>query len=261
MTTASRSSARSGIRRRVPFENAQHRLQLGPQLLHRLGRQGAARFGLQLPRPAILLDLLSCALDRVLLGVQQVFHQHDQLDFAPLVHAVAGAVLGGVQEPELALPIAQDMRLQVGELAHLADREELLYRVRRAHAHRHCSALSSRSIRSVMACRGALPSNSTFATSRAIGSSTPWRSPRATAVRVVFTPSTTAFFPASACSRDFPCPSSTPRLRLRDRAPVAVRMRSPIPARPANVMASAPSATPSRVISARPRVISAARVL
>src|SRR2546430_13108238 len=38
---------------------------------------------------------------------------------------------------------------------------------------------------------------------------------------------------------------------LRDKGPVAVRMRSPIPARPANVAGSAPSATPSRVISDR----------
>ncbi|CAB4809688.1 unannotated protein [freshwater metagenome] len=38
-------------------------------------------------------------------------------------------------------------------------------------------------------------------------------------------------------------------------------MRSPMPARPANVIGFPPSATPSRVISARPRVISVARVL
>src|SRR6266849_1865663 len=264
MTTATPAwgvagSARSGIGRGVAFEDREERLELGAQILHGLGGEGAPRFWLQVTRAAVLLDLLASALDRVLLGVEQVLDQHDQLDLAPLVDAVAGAVLRWVEEPELALPVAQHVRLEVRELAHLADREELLDRMRGAH--RHCSALSSRSISSATARAGGLPWNSTAATSRAIGSSTPWRSPRATAERAVFTPSATLDRPARAWSSRFPAPSSTPSWRLRDRGPVAVRIRSPIPARPAKVCGSAPSATPRRVISAKPRVISAARVL
>src|SRR5204862_1015225 len=139
-------------------------------------------------------------------------------------------VFGGIEEPELALPVPQHVRLQIGKLAHLADGEELLDGLRRRAAAHRLSAFSSRSMRSLIACCGGLCSNRTFDTSRAIGSSTPWRSPSATAVRVVFTPSTTAGFPASACSSVFPCPNATPRGRLRETAPVAARSRSPLPA-------------------------------
>src|SRR5438094_2387976 len=259
MTTATERSARPGIGGGVPLEQGEDRLELDAQVLDRLGRQRAARLRLELPAAPILLDLLARALDRVFLRIEQVLHQHDQLDLAPLVHAVAVPVLGGVQEAELALPVPQHVRLQVGELTHFADRKELLHGMGRAH--RQCSGLSSRSIKSATAWLGDFRWKSTSATSRAIGSSTPWRSARVTAERAVFTPSTTAARPASASSRRLPSPSSTPSWWLRDRGPVAVRIRSPIPARPANVAGSAPSATPNRVISASPRVISAARVL
>src|SRR6266576_5526690 len=248
-------------RRSAPFEDPEHRLELGAELLDGFGGQRTPRFGLELARATVLLDLLARALDRVFLRVQQVFHEHDQLDLAPLVHAIARAILGGIEETELALPIPEHVRLEVGELADLADGEELLDGLRRRAAAHRLSAFSSRSMRSLIACCGGLCSNRTFDTSRAIGSSTPWRLPSATAVRVVFTPSTTAGFPASACSSVFPCPNATPRVRLRESAPVAVRIRSPMPARPANVIGCAPSITPSRVISARPRVMRAARVL
>src|SRR5437764_1396546 len=232
--------------RSAPLENTEDGLQLGAELLDRLGGERAPRLGLELARAAVLLDLLTRAFDRVLLRVEEMLDEHDQLDFAPLVHAIAGAILGGIQEAELAFPVAQHVRLEIGELADLADREELLHRLRRRSppgVHR-LSALSSRSMRSLTACRGGLFLNSTLATSRAIGSSTPCRSPSATAVRVVLTPSTTTGFPASACSRVFPCPNATPSVRLRDKAPVAVRRRSPIPARRANVIGCAPSFTP-----------------
>src|SRR5438128_4450453 len=248
-----RRSARSGMRRGAAVQDGEHRLQLGAQIAHGLGRQRAPGLRLQLAAAAVLLDLLARPLDGVLLRVQQVLHQHDQLDFASLVDAVAGSVLGGVEEPELAFPVAQDVRLEVGELADLPDGEEFLHGI--GGAHRHCSALRSRSIRSWMAARGAFPANRIAATSLAIGSSTPWRSASATAARAVGTPSATDCLPACAWSSVFPCPSSTPRLRLRDSAPVAVRMRSPMPASPENVRGSAPNATPSRVISASPRVI------
>src|SRR5205807_1502618 len=259
MTTATVRSARPGIGRSVPLENGENGFELGAQVLDGLGRERAACLRLQVPAAPILLDLLARPLDRVFLGVQQMLHQHDQLDLAPLIHPVAGPVLGGVQEAELALPVPQHVRLQVGELTHLADREELLNGM--GDAHRQCSGLSSRSIRSATAWLGDLRLKRTSATSRAIGSSTPCRSASVTAERAVFTPSTTAARPASASSSRFPSPSSTPSWWLRERGPVAVRMRSPIPASPANVAGSAPSATPNRVISASPRVIRAARVL
>src|SRR2546422_8126117 len=60
-------------------------------------------------------------------------------------HAVARAVLRGVEEPELTLPVAQHVRLEVRQLADLADREEFLHRIRGAH--RQCSALDRKSTR------------------------------------------------------------------------------------------------------------------
>src|SRR4030081_2316091 len=223
-------------RRSAAFEDAEHRLELGAELPVGFGRQRTPRFRLELAGATILLDLLARAFDSVFLRVQQVLHEHDQLDLATLVDTIARAVLGGIREAELALPVAQHVRLQGGGLANFADREELLNRLsRRVTGAPRLSAFSSRSIKSLTAWRGGLFWNSMLATSRAIGSSTPWRSPNATAVRVVLTPSTTAGLPASACSSVFPCPSATPSVRLRDRAPVAVRIRSPIPASPANV--------------------------
>src|SRR3989441_5108499 len=105
MTTATARSARSGIGRSVPLENSEDRFELGPQVFDRLSRERATRLRLELPAAPILLDLLARPLDGVFLGVEQVLHQHDQLDLAPLVHPVSGAVLGGVQKPELALPV------------------------------------------------------------------------------------------------------------------------------------------------------------
>src|SRR3989442_3144005 len=148
MITATRTS--------TPFENAEHRFELGAELLDRFGGEGAPRFGLELARAAILLDLLPRAFDRVFLGVQQMLDEHDQLDLAPLVDTIARAVLGGIQEAELTLPVPEHMRLEIRELADLPDREELLNRLGgRAAAHR-LSAFSSRSIRSLTAWRGGL---------------------------------------------------------------------------------------------------------
>src|SRR4029077_271795 len=132
ITTARVSSARPGIGR-VSFEDSQDGLELRAQVLHCLRRERAARLRLELARSPILLDLLSGSFNRVLLGVQEVLDEHDELDFAPLIHAVPRAVLGGIQKPELALPVAQHVRLEIGELTHFPDREELLNRMRRAH--------------------------------------------------------------------------------------------------------------------------------
>src|SRR4029077_7009128 len=217
ITTARVSSARPGIGR-VSFEDSHDGLDLRAQVLHFLRRERAARLRLELARSPILLDLLSGSFNRVLLGVQEVLDEHDELDFAPLIHAVPRAVLGGIQKPELALPVAQHVRLEIGELTHFPDREELLNRMRRAHdpppppppPTPHCSGLSSRSIRSTRARCGDFPSNSTAATSRAIGSSTPCRSPSVTAERAVLTPSATEARLESASWRRLPRPSSTP---------------------------------------------------
>src|SRR5437764_15181107 len=170
-------SARPGIRRGAPFEDGENRLELGAQIFDGLGRERAARLRLELARPAKLLDLLAGALDRVLLRVEQVLDQHDQLDLAPLVHPVAGAVLGGVQEPELAFPVAQHVRLEIGELAHLADREELLDRLRRAHRPPPSlpprPPLRARPIRPVTALPGDSPGNTPPATPPPLGAPTP----------------------------------------------------------------------------------------
>src|SRR5436853_458110 len=91
-------SARPGIRRGAPFEDGENRLELGAQVFDGLGRERASSLRLELARAAILLDLLAGALDGVLLRVEQVLHQHDQLDLAPLVHPVTGAVRCGVRE-------------------------------------------------------------------------------------------------------------------------------------------------------------------
>src|SRR6266704_281031 len=87
MTTATRNSA--------PFENAEDRLELGAELLDGFGGEGAPRLRLELAGAAILLDLLPGAFDRVFLGVQQMLNEKNQLDLAPLIHAMARAVRGG----------------------------------------------------------------------------------------------------------------------------------------------------------------------
>src|SRR5258705_10912489 len=63
-----------------PVQDSQHRLQLGPQLLDGFGCEGTSGLRLELSRAAVLLDLLAGSFDLVLLSVQQVLHQHDQLD-------------------------------------------------------------------------------------------------------------------------------------------------------------------------------------
>src|SRR5581483_1727313 len=214
---------------------------------------------LELAGAAVLVDPLAGPLDCVLLGVEEVLHQHDELHLARLVHPVARAVLGRVQEAELALPVPEDVRLEVGQRAHLADRVELLHRSRCGH--RHCSALSSRPISSATLSRAGFPRKRTSHTCSVIGSSTPNRAPSAAPAREALAPSATLRCAARYASYGMPCASATPSARLRLSCPREVRIRSPIPARPAKVSGSAPIATPSRVISARPRVRSAARGL
>src|ERR1051325_1899992 len=124
--TAGPPSARPGTGRSGPLEEGENRLQVGTQVLDRLRRERASRLGLELTRSPVLLDLLTRAVDRVLLGVQEVLHEHDQLDLASLVDTISGGVFRGIAEPELTLPLSQPVRLQGGDLAHCANREEFL---------------------------------------------------------------------------------------------------------------------------------------
>ena len=125
---ASPRSARSVTSR--PSRICEHLVHFLPQLPDRLRAHGALGRAPQLAGAAVMFDLLAGAFDGVLLGVEQVLDEHDQLDFAALVDPVARAVLGRVEEPELAFPVPQHMRLQVRQRAHLADGEELLGRTR-----------------------------------------------------------------------------------------------------------------------------------
>src|SRR5579862_9571662 len=109
-------SARTGMGRCVAVQNGEHRLQLSLKVPDRLRPQGPAGLRLEIPRAPVGLDFLTGTLDGVLLRVQQMLDEHDQLDLAPLVDPVAGPVLGGIEKPELTLPIPEDVRLEVGEL-------------------------------------------------------------------------------------------------------------------------------------------------
>src|SRR5690242_21855376 len=94
----------------------------------------------ELPRSTVLIDPLASSVDGELLGVQQMLDQHDQLHFPSLVHPVARPVLGRVQKAELTFPVSQDVRFEIGQSTHFADRIELLYRSWAGRCcHRHCS--------------------------------------------------------------------------------------------------------------------------
>src|SRR5574342_508220 len=97
--TAMRSvSGASAMGRRRAVEQREHGFQLGAQVLDGLRRQRPPGLRLELSGASILLNLGPGTLDRVLLGVEQMLHQHDQLDLAPLVHAIPRAVLGRSEE-------------------------------------------------------------------------------------------------------------------------------------------------------------------
>ena len=87
------------------------------------------------------------------------------------------------------------------------------------------------------------------------------RAARSTAAFVVLIPSATIFMELTISSSLRPRASSMPTVRFRLRSPVHVRTRSPKPASPARVCALPPMATARRVISASPRVMSAAMAL
>ena len=99
--------------------------------------------------------------------------------------------------------------------------------------------------------------SSTAQTPSVIGSSTPMRRDRSRSTGAVVSPSTTCPICALASSGVAPCAINSPARRLRPSGWKHVAIRSPIPARPENVSGSAPQASPSRVISTRPRVMRA----
>src|SRR5437870_274417 len=125
--------------------------------------------------------------------------------------------------------------------------------------YRSSSRRRGRSRSEASASVGALPSKSTAPTSWQMGMLTPWRRASASAEVTVRTPSATMRVRSSTAATVSPFVSAMPSWRLRERLPVHVRTRSPKPASPARVADIAPSATASRVISASPRVMSAAR--
>ena len=67
-----------------------------------------------------LQDLLR-PFDGVPLIAQELLDVEDELDVAVRVDAVSRPVLGRLQLVELRLPVAQNVLLQIGDLAHLAD--------------------------------------------------------------------------------------------------------------------------------------------
>ena len=237
----------------VAPSNADELLEIRLERLERLDGERAARHDLEVAALAMLVDLLARALDRVLLVVQQMLHEHDQLDLAPLIDAIAGAILRRAEKAELALPIAKHVRLEAGQLADLADREELLNRFRRMGSRILLrSKFARHELGDGLARRVALEQNAVDHLAR-------WACRRrvarasASALAAVTTPSATVSFPASASSSDAPLPISMPIARLRLKRAGAReheiaqsrRVRRTSPHR-------APSATPSRVISCKP---------
>ena len=90
---------------------------------------------------------------------------------------------------ELVLPVAKDVRFQVGQRTNFADGVKLLDWS--GGGHFHCSDLSSRAMSSVMPSRAAFPLNRTSQTFSMMGSSTPIRSPSAAPAFEVLAPSAT----------------------------------------------------------------------
>ena len=64
---------------------------------------------------------------------EELFDVEDQFDVAVGVDAVSRPVLGRLQLVELRLPVAQDVLLQIGDLAHLTDGVVQLFDPERFH--------------------------------------------------------------------------------------------------------------------------------
>ena len=92
-----------------------------------------------------------------------------------------------------------------------------------------------------------------------MGISTPKRFAKSPTAAAQSTPSATWPKPVKISGNDLPAASSSPTRRLRERSPVAVNIKSPAPVRPIQVSDLPPAAFTKRIISARPRVRTAAR--
>src|SRR3954449_3962719 len=73
-----------------------------------------------------------------------------------------------------------------------------------------------------------------------MGTSTPWARARSRTERQLLTPSAVCRVLCATCSTDMPRPSFSPNVLFRDSGELQVATRSPSPARPANVVSSAP---------------------
>src|SRR5690606_2015038 len=104
------------------LEDAQQLFQLHPHLAHDLLALGDVAAGL------LALQLLACAADGEALLVQQAPDLADHDHVLALVVAAVAAALHRLELGELLLPVAQHMRLDAAQLAHLADGEVTLAR-------------------------------------------------------------------------------------------------------------------------------------
>ena len=122
------------------------------------------------------------------------------------------------------------------------------------------SATGSRASKFLTACSGVVFPAMVAATSSEIGSSICSCRASATNAVAVVAPSTSPI--ALLASLTFrPAANWSPKRLLRDLSSVQVKTRSPRPERPINVSVRPPCAIPKRLVSAKPRVISAARLL
>src|SRR6185295_9057046 len=144
----------------IPIEESQYFPKLIADLVQRfLGRvaAGAARRGAVAPvasgrrrarrrRPPrhLHLEPLLRAGYREALLVEELLDPQDGLDVAPAVDALARRVLRGGEGRKLGFPVAEDVRLGVGDLAHLTDLEEKLVRDLPFHAGRPRRLIRSR---------------------------------------------------------------------------------------------------------------------
>jgi drug/metabolite transporter (DMT)-like permease len=117
------------------------------------------------------------------------------------------------------------------------------------------SSFVLRRISSATAASVGSRSKTTARTFSAIGISTSCVAASSSAPVTVVTPSATPVSLVAASGQGTPEAINSPARRLRDSGDMHVAIRSPTPASPANVSGCAPAATPSRVISARPRVM------
>src|SRR5437868_2960725 len=103
-----RSQARSFFFFNLSVYCSEYRFEIRLHRFHGLRIEGGARGTSQLSAFPVFVDLLSRTVDRVFLGIQQLSHEHDQLDFPSLINSVARPVLRRMQKSKLTLPVPQN---------------------------------------------------------------------------------------------------------------------------------------------------------